>query len=406
MKTPTIRTFTAGRFVALAALCIAFAGVARASVTIENTNIQISGFFSQGYLYSNNNNFPTADEGGTWDFRSMAFNVSDTIGDHLRVGAQAFAQSFGNIGDDKVILDWADADYNFSPLFGIRAGRVKYPRGLYGEVLDLDSVRPSIFLPMAVYNPILRDFSASFDGAMFYGSVNAGKSSFDYKLFYGGIPMTPQQGVAEFYNNAGFYSSAGVSKLQIDSVTGGQVTWNTPVNGLKFVYSYSFFTNLASDGPFAAYPAINFHSDISRFTYLTYSAEYTLNDWVFAAEWQRNEGEITYGAKPLVPLVTGAVGWDGWYVSAARRLNDKFEVGAYYGNLQTDENYTGSNPADYQHDFALSVRYDLNDHVIFKVEAHDIDGTYQTFNTVRVPNPASRLKNDNTLFAVKTTISF
>src|SRR5580698_11325609 len=163
MKTPTIRSFTAGSFLALFALCAMFAGAARASVTIENTNIQISGFFSQGYLYSSNNNFPTADEGGTWDFRSMAFNVSDTIGDHLRIGAQAFAQSFGNIGDDKVILDWAIADYNFSPLFGIRAGRVKYPRGLYGEALDLDSVRPFVFLPMAVYNPILRDFSASFD---------------------------------------------------------------------------------------------------------------------------------------------------------------------------------------------------------------------------------------------------
>jgi len=34
------------------------------------------------------------------------------------------------------------------------------------------------------------------------------------------------------------------------------------------------------------------------------------------------------------------------------------------------------------------------------------DGTYQTFNTVRIPNPASGLKNDTTLFAVKTTISF
>jgi hypothetical protein len=400
MKTPTIRSL------ALVVLCTLLAVAARASVTIENTNIQISGFFSQGYLYSSNNNFPTADEGGTWNFRSMAFNVSDTIGDHLRVGAQAFAQSFGNIGDDKVILDWAIADYNFSPLFGIRAGRVKYPRGLYGEALDLDTVRPFIFLPVSVYNPILRDFSASFDGAMIYGSVNAGKNSFDYKLFYGDIPMSPQQGVAEFYNNASFYTSAGVSKLQMDSVTGGQLTWNTPVDGLKFVYSYSFFTNLASDGPFVGYPAVSFPSNIPKFTYLTYSAEYTLNDWVFAAEWQRNEGEISYSAKPFVPVTTGAVGWDGWYVSVARRLNDKFEVGAYYGNLQTRENYSGSVPADYQHDIALSVRYDLNDHVIFKVEAHDIDGTYQTFNTVRIPNPASGLKNDTTLFAVKTTISF
>src|SRR5580658_6594917 len=271
MKTPTISSFTAGRCFALVALCAAFAGAARASVTIENTNIEISGFFSQGYLYSSNNNFPTADAGGTWDFRSMAFNVSDTIGAHLRVGAQAFAQSFGNIGDDKIILDWAIADYNFNQAFGIRVGRVKYPKGLYGEALDLDSIRPFVFLPGSVYSPILRDFSASFDGGMIYGTVNAGKSSFDYKVFGGNIPMGPQQGVAEFYNTSGLYTSAGVGAMAMDSVEGAQFTWNTPVDGLKFVYSYSVFNNLSTDGPFAAYAKVDLHSNIARFTWNTIS---------------------------------------------------------------------------------------------------------------------------------------
>ena len=57
-------------------------------------------------------------------------------------------------------LDWAVADYNFRQEFGIRVGRVKYPKGLYGEALDLDVIRPFVFLPMSVYNPVLRDFSA------------------------------------------------------------------------------------------------------------------------------------------------------------------------------------------------------------------------------------------------------
>src|SRR5580658_3940938 len=259
------------RSIPVVSLFCALSGVSRGAIAIGDSDVQIGGFFSQGWLYSDNNNYPTDDKGGTWDFRQMAFNVSDPIGSHLRVGAQVFEQSFGNIGDDKIILDWAIADYNFNQAFGIRVGRVKYPKGLYGEALDLDSIRPFVFLPGSVYSPILRDFSASFDGGMIYGTVNAGKSSFDYKVFGGNIPMGPQQGVAEFYNTSGLYTSAGVGAMAMDSVEGAQFTWNTPVDGLKFVYSYSVFNNLSTDGPFAAYAKVDLHSNIARFTWNTIS---------------------------------------------------------------------------------------------------------------------------------------
>ena len=386
-----------------------FLSSSRATVSIDSReSVQIGGFFSQGYLYSSNNNYPTADKGGTWDFREMALNVSTTLGSHLRLGGQGFAQSFGNLGDNRVILDWAVADYNFSPAFGLRAGRVKYPKGLYGEALDLDVVRPFVFLPNAVYSPILRDFSASFDGAMAYGSVNAGRGSVDYKVFFGRIPMSPRQGVAEFYNNSGLYTPSGTTNLKMDSVAGGQATWNTPVSGLKFLYSYSRYTNLATDGPFYAYAAVNLHSNFKKFEWHTASAEYNWKNWIFAAEWQRARSDtLAYSALPLLPLVNDASGWDGWYVSASRRLGSRFEVGAYYGNLKnTVTSRPGNDPAAYQDDLAISLRYDISEHVLFKLEAHRIDGSYQTFDTVRIPNPSGSRQNSTTIFAAKTTFSF
>src|SRR5262245_55649769 len=176
---------------------VALAGVnSFAAIPVGSSNVQIGGFFSQGWLYSSDNNYPTADQGGTWDFREMGFNASTTFGSHFRVGGQVFAQRLGALGGDKVILDWAQADYNFSPAFGLRVGRVKYPKGLHGEALDLDVVRPFVFLPGAVYSPVMRDFCASFDGAMIYGTFNVGKAgSIDYKAFYGDIPMTADKGV-------------------------------------------------------------------------------------------------------------------------------------------------------------------------------------------------------------------
>ena len=378
----------------------------RASADHAWENVVIGGFFSQGYLYSSNNNYPTIDKGGTWDFREMAVNASTTIGSHIRVGAQAFAQRLGELGDDKVILDWAVIDYNFSPAFGIRAGRVKYPKGLYGEALDLDVVRPFVFLPGAVYSPILRDFSASFDGGMVYGSANIGKSSFDYKVFYGDIPISPSKGVAEFFNDSGFFSSAGVAHLNMDSVAGGQLAWITPIRGLKFVYSRSFYRNLAASGPFSAYPAVSLTSNIERFTWDTVSAEYTRGNWTFASEWQRAEGTFDYSANPLLPSTASPVGWDGYYVSAARRLGGRFEVGTYFGYLKNRHASSASLPSGHQADYALSLRYDVSEHVLFKLEAHRLDGTYQTFNTTRIPNPAATRQDATTLFTAKTTFSF
>ncbi len=405
MKTRLVSFLIAGAALAAGVLT----SQAGASIAIgSKQNVQIGGFFSQGYLYSSENNYPTASKGGTWDFREMAFNVSTTVGSHLRLGGQAFAQTFGNLGEDKVILDWAVADYNVSPYFGVRVGRVKYPKGLYGEALDLDVVRPFVFLPNAVYSPVLRDFSASFDGAMIYGSVNAAGGSFDYKIFHGDIPVSPRKGVAEFYNDAGLYSPAGVSKLGMDSVSGTQLTWNTPLSGLKVAYSYSVYKNLATDGPFYAVPAFNLHSIIDRFDWNTFSAEYTWKDWVFAAEWQRAKGHgFGYSAPPIVPFTAGTAGWDGWYASASRRLNERFEIGAYYGNLKPNgSNRAGNDPLAYQNDAAISLRYDFNEHVLFKIEAHRIDGLYQTFNTTRIPNPVATRKDETTVFAAKTTFSF
>lgn len=379
----------------------------RASADFTWERVTLGGFFSQGYLHSSNNNFPAANKGGTWDFRELAVNASTTLGAHTRVGAQGFAQRLGALGGDRFILDWAVLDYNFRQEFGVRVGRVKYPKGLYGEALDLDVVRPFAFLPTALYSPVLRDFAASFDGAMVYGSINAGRSSFDYKAFYGDIPMGPDKGVTEFYNSAGLYSASGATTLGMDCVSGGQLNWNTPVSGLKFGTSYSSYRNMVSDGPFGAAPALNLHTNIGRFYWSTYSAEYVRNNWTFAAEWQRTGGTLVIEARPVLPASPSLVGWDAWYVSAARRLGRRVEVGAYYSTLWSRfASGPRTAPGSHRTDKVVSLRYDVNDHLLFKFEVQYVEGLLQTFNTARIPNPPATRRDTTTVFAAKTTLSF
>jgi hypothetical protein len=382
----------------------AFASLACGAIPIGNSNVQIGGFFSQGYIASDGNNYPFEDNDGTFDFREMGVNASTTVGAHLRVGGQLFAQRLGDYGDDKVKLDWAVADYNFRQEFGIRLGRVKYPKGLYGEALDLDAIRPFIFLPMSLYNPVVRDFNSAFNGGMIYGSVNAAKAGgFDYKVFYGKIPMGPDQGVADFFNTTSLFASSGVEYLHMDYSAGGQLQWNTPVDGLKAVVSYSYLDNLDARGKFAAFPSADVTLHTDSYKYTTLSLEYMRDNWTLAAEWQQVEGDFIV-INPFGPQASRSK-VHNWYVSVARRLNDKFEVGTYFDTQKNEFPAAGSpSSANHNYDWALSLKYDLNEHVVIKIEGHTIDGTYNVFNTIRTPNPT--LDTRTKYFAVKTTFSF
>lgn len=93
-------------------------------------------------------------------------------------------------------------------------------------------------------------------------------------------------------------------------------------------------------------------------------------------------------------------------MSAARRLNRRLELGAYYGKLWSRYATVRSDPRNYQKDYTLSLRFDLSERVIFKLEGHRLDGSYQNFNTPRIPNPSALRKNYNTVVAAKTTLSF
>jgi hypothetical protein len=380
-----------------------------ASGAVTWKNIQFGGSFSQGYLESTENNYPVDTEDGTFEFREMAVNASTTVGTHLRLGAQVFAQTFGKYGDDKPILDWALVDYNFRPEIGVRLGRLKFPRSLYSDVLDVDVVRPFIFLPQSIYDSRLRDFQASFDGGMIYGSLNVGQSSFDYKVFYGDIPMKTDSGVADFFNTSSLFANPpGVQNLGMDSVGGASLLWNTPVAGLRFGATYSVMSHLIASGPFIAMPALTSKIELEKMEYEGASVEYTNGPWTFAGEFLIGSGSTILTLPSFIaPPTTSKYGTKSYYGSVSRRLGAKFEVGTYYTETwNTRPSATIPLSDRSRRDWTFAVRYDVNDHLLFKLEVHAIDGTMDMFNVPGISNPPGTLKDSMTLFAAKTTLSF
>ena len=50
-------------------------------------------------------------------------------------------------------LDWAFAEYRFADALRLRLGQAKLPKGLYGEVTDVGTLRPFYSLPQGTYGP-------------------------------------------------------------------------------------------------------------------------------------------------------------------------------------------------------------------------------------------------------------
>jgi len=382
------------------------------------TSIQFGGFVSQGFLANTgHNDYLGNTSQGSFDFREYGVNASYALG-QWRFGMQVFGQKLGTYGDDKLEIDWATVDYQPSQWFGLRGGRVKMPRGLYNEALDLDSVRPFVLLPQSVYDARLRDFNAAFDGGMIFGNVGLKKyGSLDYRVFYGRIPIAADSGASDYFNND--YPSKSL-EMKMDSVRGGTLFWNTPLTGLRAGYSYSAFQNLRSTreasvplGP-PSMPEVVVVGTKSTPLYNRhlFSLEYSTGPWVFAAEAGREQAtyHITGNGLDLADLNFRSY---SFYFSVARRINPWLEVGAYYSYSRDTESLIGMTPVQIgkqpaltQADLALSARFDITPNLIFKLEGHYMDGAGKIFDTVNDPQPVAERDPVWFLFAAKLTYSF
>jgi hypothetical protein len=103
---------------------------------------------------------------------------------------------------------------------------------------------------------------------------------------------------------------------------------------------------------------------------------------------------------------------EAYYGLLAYRLTDWFEAGVYYSVLYVDmddregDSQVAAGKPDYnawQKDLALSVRFDITDFWLVKLEVHFMDGVAQC---TEADNPDGFDEQNWTLFAVKTTFNF
>jgi hypothetical protein len=112
------------RKIVLALIAPMLSAVTLCGQSLDELNIQIHGYATQGFVYTTNNNWNSMNStDGSPAWTEAVFNVTAQPDPKLRVGAQVryflMGDSFGNA----ITLDWASADYKVNDKFGTLPSR-------------------------------------------------------------------------------------------------------------------------------------------------------------------------------------------------------------------------------------------------------------------------------------------
>lgn len=376
----------------------------------EPDELQVHGFVSQGYIKTTKHNYlgQTERAQGSFDFTEVGINFTKPLGDKFRVGLQIFAHDLGPLGNYAPQLDWYYLDYRAFDWLGIRAGKTKLPWGLYNESNDVDAGRVPILLPQSVYPVSNRESLFAQTGAELYGDVPiGGAGSLEYRLYGGTIFLNPED------------VSDQLQGFDVPYEAGARLMWQTPLEGLQLGGSFQalrFDFNLTLTPEQTAMYEMggqlppDFDGVVRAripFQLWVASAEYQWHGLLLAAEYGRLQGK--YEINLLLPQ-TEIVNQNG-YVMASYQVTPWFTPGLYYSlmlpnsNAERPEGTDQSPPSSYQHDVALTMRYDITANWLVKLEGHYMHGTAGLNAALNGVTAAQRdqLDEDWGVFLVKTT---
>ncbi|MCU0858467.1 MAG: OprO/OprP family phosphate-selective porin [Pontiellaceae bacterium] len=399
------------------------------SVTAVEFPADVHGYVSQGYLISTENNYIEDSRQGTFDFREYGINASVKPFDRLTFGGQIAGREYGSVGNDAIYVDWLAADYSIWDALGIRAGRMKVPYGLYGETRDIDSLRTEALLPQGVYSEFIREYYNSMDGVAGYGHVPCGPvGGLSYQLQYGERNMDAENGdLRRFMASDGFFPGSFDQEGHVVAA----LIWDTPIDNLRLKATgsdgayemdgtFSKNEDLHNYAPLIFPPGTRYHftgtlhaetkTDFSG----VLSAEYSPGDFVFSAEYMRGKAEyfFTLDTDPnlygiSLPDFPVDQDYSGYYLRGEYRINDRFSTAAGY-SLMKHRQVAIFGPMTLikdveQQDVSVSLRVDLTDNLILKLEEHLLQNDGGSLFPMENPQG---IKEYSTLTVVKLSFIF
>jgi hypothetical protein len=377
-------------------LALGLGALPASAQSLEDLNIQIHGYATQGFLYTTNNNiFTTSSSNGSPAWTEAVINVGAQPIPKLRIGVQGRYFLLGNFGN-AITLDWAAADYKANDKFGVRFGKVKIPSGLFNEIQDIDPSYMWSLLPQSVYPITSRNSVLAEYGGVVYGTVNlqaAGK--LEYRGWGGDEVIGEDDGYWVTQREEGLNLPNGLGGIS----TGAALHWKTPWSGLMVGASGSHsndWHSVITAGGGALSGTESLHGAYTP----SFFAKYEKDKVMLAAEYSRvsGNGGIVFPAVSNSPFVYD---YRPWYVMASYKVTGKLSAGAYQSQYISHTGALG--PANFSKDWTVSGRYDFNEFLYAKAEQHFIDGTAVGYDLTL--NPGG-LQPNTKLTILKMGVSF
>lgn len=372
------------------------------SAPIQSTQFHL--FISQGLvLTTGGNHYITRNPSLT----EAALNVTQTF-ENVSFGAQLYARVLGD-ANIRPAIDWAQVTYRPYESLSLKAGRIKIPFGLYNEGVDIDAARVSALLPGSVYPDDLRTLLLSLNG----GEV-------------GTITKLDRFGELEVRLYAGTFSLPNtipnarptmvtIGNAKADYVVGGRLLWKTPIDGLTLAGSlqrvrYEIRYDLKPDF-LVGVRQLGLVDDTFNGQV---NVDFPINRWVVSADYQIGNlnlvGEygrwhVDLGSSTPTLLPRGGPTNERFYLMGNYRLSEWFTTGAYYSVYYVDVS-NRSGRAQQQHDIAGTLRFDITQNLLLKMEGHLMQGTAGLDATLNNNQDLNSLNQTWGLFVVKATAYF
>jgi len=352
----------------------------------ENKHVQIHGFASQSYIYTDKNNFlGNSSDNGSLNFRELGINASFQAWKKLHTAVQILSRRAGEFDNGKIKLDFAIADYRVKQTslysVGIRAGRVKNPIGFYNDTRDVSFTRPGIILPQSIYFERTRDLSISSDGIQLYGHKDINLGSLEIELF-AAIPRVKDENteLAVLNNDRPGVFTGEPSYL-------GRFLFKTHDNKFKISFSNVVlnmdYEPAQSETGFDTDASLQFHLSII-------SAQFNFRKWSITGEYARRKLHFKNMFVDYVPNFLSETIGESYYAQLSYHFNFHWKVFTRYDVLYQNKNDKDGNeyannlaalgvskPAHsrFAKDATIGVQWSINTSWMVQFELHVINGT-------------------------------
>ncbi len=402
-----------------------------------SNNLSVHGFVSQGYIYSQKNDYLVPDsQNGSSEINEVGITFSTHLSSKLSLGMQFLSRDFGDSGNNTTKLDWAFADYHYKDWLGFRFGKIKTPTGLYNEIRDIDFLRPTVYLSQSIYDEQYRSFLVAFQGSSIYGNVSLGNvGDLDYNAFVGNMNFDQSDLPLKIYKNIAnsfLLQLTGDPNVAVDRVDlrvkdfyGGRIFWNTPISSLRLGGSYYKINARLTT------PRVNIHSaqDNSNFSlvlnadmkipyrYLG-SLEYVAGPFTLASEYGEQTNEIHVINDNIGKIFSRKDRM--FYTNLTYQFMEKMSATASYSSSEMVNEKSlmaiGTPLMDitklipewqkHKYDYGLTLKYDISFNWSIKAEAHYVDGVFLSSSEILEDVSSNDLSKKWNYYLAKISFNF